>query len=379
RGGDDAEIASSATDAAASARLINVAWTADEMEGGIWHTRDKFGREKKRFVFGKSDAKPVVGDFNGDGIADIGIYVDGNWYIDINGNGVWDAEDIWCELGSASDQPLVGDWDGDGKTDIGIFGPQWSGDERAIKRDPGLPGDLNTLSMERPKNVPPSEIDAPAGTRTVRHSSRGDVRYDVIDHVFQYGGEGDVAVSGDFNGDGITEIGVYRNGNWYIDYNGDGRWNEGDIEVRGEVIEGAVPVVGDWNGDGIDRIGLFVNGKWHLDTTGDHAHDTVVEFGRAGDIPTVGDWSGSGIVELGVYRPYHGEPLLTQDTGAEAGAFEGETAQPSPQVALRFGVDVEERVQDGATLQGTLPEHLMNRPERTITTPYTSLPLEDRL
>ena len=50
-------------------------------------------------------------------------FLDGEWFIDINGNGRWDEEDIWLKLGTKGDQPVVGDWDGDGKDDIGIFGP----------------------------------------------------------------------------------------------------------------------------------------------------------------------------------------------------------------------------------------------------------------
>jgi hypothetical protein len=68
-------------------------------------------------------------------------------------------------------------------------------------------------------------------------------------------------------------------------------------------------VVGDFNGDGIDNIGLFVNGVWHLDTTGDFKFDTKVEFGQAGDFPVVGDFDGDGIAQLAVYRASTHESL----------------------------------------------------------------------
>ena len=57
---------------------------------------------------------PAVGDFNGDGIDEIAIFYKGEWYIDLNGNGIWDEEDLWAKLGTEADQPVVGDWNADG-------------------------------------------------------------------------------------------------------------------------------------------------------------------------------------------------------------------------------------------------------------------------
>ena len=68
---------------------------------------------------------PVTGDFNGDGVTDIGVFIDGQWFLDLNGNGQWDEGDLWAQLGTQDDLPVTGDWDADGKTDIGIYGPAW--------------------------------------------------------------------------------------------------------------------------------------------------------------------------------------------------------------------------------------------------------------
>jgi hypothetical protein len=61
-------------------------------------------------------------------------------------------------------------------------------------------------------------------------------------------------------------------------------------------------VVGDWNGSGTSKAGLFLNGTWYLDTNGDGVWDLADYFGQAGDIPVAGDWSGSGKSNIGVYR-----------------------------------------------------------------------------
>ena len=78
------------------------------------------------FTFGNEDAVPIPGDWDGDGITEIGVFRRGEWYLDINGNGVWDEDDLWAKLGSVGDLPVVGDWDGDGTDTIGLFDPAMS-------------------------------------------------------------------------------------------------------------------------------------------------------------------------------------------------------------------------------------------------------------
>ncbi len=110
---------------------------------------DANGHEVRRQVTGFKDAIPVVGDFRGDGASELGFYVDGQWFIDLNGNGRWDAGDLWARLGTRDDQPVVGDWNGDGKDDIGIYGAAWPRDPHAVMVDRGLPSPLNKLGSRR--------------------------------------------------------------------------------------------------------------------------------------------------------------------------------------------------------------------------------------
>jgi hypothetical protein len=221
---------------------------------------------------------------------------------------------------------------------------------------------------------------AKSHVRAMKHSQTGGVRLDVIDHVFQYGGEGDQAFTGDFSGDGVTKIGIYRNGKWYIDYNGNGQWDSEDIYIDNAdygIGAGGIPVVGDFNGDGIDKIGLFVNGVWHLDTKGDFKFDTKIEFGEAGDYPIVGDFSGDGIAQLAVYRAEKMDSLqasMPNSAPAESLTASSEPqvvrAAPSGQVASQYnGED-----QDKTTDQGTLPEKLQ-RHGRSMHTPHSNAPL----
>ncbi len=274
-----------------------------DMKNGYFVIPKEGPGEDDVFNFGLEGAIPIAGDFNGDGKAEVGVFYAGNWYIDLNGNGVWDDGDLWAKLGEAGDRPVVGDWDGDGKADIGIFGPEWPEDHRVVMSEPGLPDRQNYTSGAR-KNMPPRAYETSLGQRTIKRTATGELRTDVIDHVFYYGGKNDHPVVGDWNGDGVDTIGVFMNGTWILDDNGDGRWLPGETMVEfGQA--GDIPVVGDFNGDGVDQLGVFRDGKWIIDSNGNHtidAEDLVIEFGQAGDIPIVGDWSGDGIDEVGVYR-----------------------------------------------------------------------------
>jgi hypothetical protein len=217
---------------------------------------------------------------------------------------MWDEDDLWARLGSEKDRPVTGDWDGDGKDDIGIFGPEWEGDPKAVKNEPGMPDPQNFLSSHK-KNVPPTVEEATIGNRTMKLTSQGKLRTDLIDHVFYYGSSEDIPVTGDWNGDGIKTIGLFRQGEWILDTDGNGRLTKSDLTVNyGQT--GDRPAVGDWDGDGVDEIGIYRNGTWTVDSNGNHtldAVDKVFEHGGPDDLPIVGDWDGDGVDQPGVYHP----------------------------------------------------------------------------
>ena len=212
------------------------------------------------FWLGTGGDIPIAGDWNGDGIDEIGVFRNGPWYLDYNGNRVWDPEsgDISFWLGTTGDIPVAGDWNGDGKDEIGVFrnGPWYL--------------DYNGNRVWDPES--------------------GDIS-------FWLGTTGDVPVAGDWNGDGKDEIGVFRNGPWYLDYNGNREWDplSGDVSFWFGTT-GDVPVAGDWNVDGKDEIGVFRNGPWYLDYNGNREWDPLSGdvsfwFGTSGDKPVSGRWS----------------------------------------------------------------------------------------
>ena len=322
----------------------NVAWSGPTMSQGLWILADSDGNSAQTLHFGPLGGTPVTGDWSGDGVSKIGVFLDGIWFLDLNGNGVWDEDDLWARLGKAGDQPLVGDWDGDGKTDIGIFGPVWPGDWRAIEHEPGLPDVKNRRPGElagRYKNIPPDPQQATVGWRTLQRTAFGKFRKDLIDHVFKFGSSGDVAVAGDWNGDGVTNIGIFHHGTWFLDMDGDGKWSKGDVRAQfGQ--PGDIPVVGDWTGDGVKKIGVYRKGVWYLDTNNNHvldAQDKVLRLGGPDDLPVVGDWNGDGVDKIGIYRTGQPTPARQAQKAAEdspppvaADAPMPETVAPAPAV-----------------------------------------------
>lgn len=280
-------------------------WQGLPLDRGEWKILDlATGEVTTLGTLGTEAALPVVADFAGVGHVQLGVFFGGMFFIDLNGNGVWDEGDLWIKLGKDGDQPVAGDWDGDGKADVGVFGPSWLGDDRALRVEPGLPDAQNRLVALRPRNLPPTAAQAPDERRVLKQGATGPTREDLIDHVFMYGEPGDFAVVGDWNGDGIATIGVFRGGVWYLDMDGDGRWGDKDrIAFFGQASD--LPVVGDWTGDGITKLGVYRDGRFILDTDGDFRLtevDKVFLLGGKGDRPFAGDFNGDGRSEVGVYR-----------------------------------------------------------------------------
>ena len=219
------------------------------------------------YQYGQNGDQPVVGDWNNDGVAEIGVFrpSTGYWYLDLNGNHKWDGcgVDGCYQYGQNGDQPVVGDWNNDGVAEIGVFRPStgyWY-------------LDLN-----------------------------GNHKWDGcgVDGCYQYGQNGDQPVVGDWNNDGVAEIGVFRpsTGYWYLDLNGNHKWDGCGVDGCYQYGQnGDQPVVGDWNNDGVAEIGVFrpSAGYWYLDLNGNDKWDGCgvdgcYQYGLNGDLPVAQQW-----------------------------------------------------------------------------------------
>jgi hypothetical protein len=155
--------------------------------------------------FGWAGDQPVVGDWDGNGFENIGVRRGNRWYLDDNGNGVWDGADQVHTFGWATDQPVVGDWNGDGRAEIGVKrGNRWYLDYT------------------------------------------GNGVWDGGDQVHTFGWAADQPVVGDWNGDGLAGIGTRRGNTWYLDYDGNGAWNRTIDYSSAFGSPGDKPVPGYW-------------------------------------------------------------------------------------------------------------------------------------
>ncbi len=155
-----------------------------------------------------------------------------------------------------------------------------------------------------PTRVSPGVFDPSQGTWTLL-KTRPNGLGTTID--FAYGARGDTPVIGDWDGDSIDTVGVYRPADSRFLLRNSNRPGPPDVQIRfGR--PGDVPISGDWDGDGLDNIGVFrpSEGAFFL---GSNAGDPnvrvlrVLHFGAAGDRPIHGDWNGDGIDEIGYYHP----------------------------------------------------------------------------
>jgi hypothetical protein len=81
------------------------------------------------------------------------------------------------------------------------------------------------------------------------------------DVTFTYGRAGDIPITGDWNGDGRTTIGVVRGNRFHLrNANSGGAANVSF--AYGHASD--TPVTGDWNGNGRHGVGVYRHGSWHL-------------------------------------------------------------------------------------------------------------------
>ena len=194
-------------------------------------------RQSSATAFGPAGAIPVAGDWDGSGVKRFGAFLNGTWYLDINGNGVYDAGDRTVSFGQAGDLPVLGDWDGTSRIKLGLF--------RAGTFILDLSGHLSGINTGNP------------------------------DVTFAFGQAGDLPVAADWNGSGTTKVGVFRAGQWLVDFNGDRAFNASD-PTWNYGARGDLPVIGDWDGSGSQKIGVYRNGLWILDYDGDHVMTSFV-------------------------------------------------------------------------------------------------------
>jgi hypothetical protein len=215
---------------------------------------------------------PIPGDWTGDGHAKVGVYrsATGQWFLDTNNNGVFDAGDTLFSPGVAlGDKPVTGDWTGVGKSCMGLFR---SGFFWVL--------DLNCNGA-----------------------------FDDGSFVFPTGGVvGDVPVTGIWAGS-TTRVGVANTSalpfTWVLDTANANDPNQSHHVPTNGInfgsLPGSIPVVGNFFGDGFSHFGVASPSGGFLLWQPDAAIPTAPQvnhvpggsflYGVPGSVPVVGGWS----------------------------------------------------------------------------------------
>ncbi len=126
---------------------------------------------------------------------------------------------------------------------------------------------------------------------------------------FFFGNPGDVPIMGDWDCNGTSTPGMYRQSDGFVYLSNANKSQIADIRFFfGN--PGDVPLAGDFNGDGCDTVSIyrpaegrfFIINKLGQNEGGLGAAETAYLFGNPGDKPFVGDFDGDGIETVGLHR-----------------------------------------------------------------------------
>ncbi|MCB0345863.1 MAG: VCBS repeat-containing protein [Bdellovibrionales bacterium] len=169
---------------------------------GTWYTRLSGGSgsdvggaysTSEQQQWGLSNDTPVAADYDNDGRCDYAIFRESastgqaTWYIVLSGSGSGSDTAATIPFGLNGDIPVPGDYDGDGQIDLAVWRPS-------------------------------------SGHWLIRPSSVSQGSLENWIRVYQWGLSGDAPVPMDYDGDGITDLVVYRENDvtspgfpvWYI-------------------------------------------------------------------------------------------------------------------------------------------------------------------
>jgi glucose/arabinose dehydrogenase len=222
---------------------------------GIWSLRTESGGTHS-FYYGNPGDFPFAGDWNCDGVDTPGLYRQSDGYVYLrNSNDPGNAHASFF-FGNPGDIPLAGDFNGDG---------------------------CDTVSVYRPSQ---------SRVFIINELGNGDDGLGAAEADYYFGNPGDLPFTGDFDGDSIDTIGLYRQTTGLTYFRNSHTQGNAEFEFffgnSGDRF-----VAGDWTDDGTDTPGVFrpSQSTFYLKYTNTQGNaDTQFTYGGGSMLPIGGDW-----------------------------------------------------------------------------------------
>ncbi len=190
--------------------------------GGLWGLWDALTETPSvsSFYFGEPGDVPFMGDWDGDGVATPGLYRRSDGFVYIRYSNTQGVADLEFFFGNPGAVPLAGDFDGDGRDSVSIWRPSEA------------------------RVYVTNELGADGG------------ELDAAEFSFSFGDPGDTPFVGDFDGDGVDTVSLYRPSTGFVYFRNSLSTGNADLSFFYGNLGDQI-FVGDWDGDGDDTVAAY--------------------------------------------------------------------------------------------------------------------------
>jgi len=267
---------------------------------------------------------PIMGDFNGDALCDLGLYngATGVWEVALSEGGVFTSAADWLRSGVTAGEvsPIGGDFNGDGKTDAGLYNK--TNGELRIALSTG--NELSPLVLWLDFTDDPSSWLVFSGNFNgdkysdfgLYNKETGEVRV-ALNQGSGFGamttwlvgfGTNYSVLMGDFNGDSLADFCLVNksSGEYKVAFSNGRAFVDGGVWISGFGAD-KEPVISDYNNDGISDIGYWdkASQDWYYAvSTGENflTKGLLGNYGSSADeFVATGDFNGDGISDRASY------------------------------------------------------------------------------